>query len=275
MDRFNIRKAAVAGQFYPASAESIRRQIEEWRILPGKKSPVIGCMLPHAGYMYSGKVAAQTLAHIDLDQVKTVVLMGPNHTGYGVPFSIMAEGIWATPLGQVEINNALAQEILKGSKYLETDSMAHAYEHSLEVELPLLQFFKNAFQIVPIVFGSDDLKALQSTGQAIAAAIERLKLQGTVLLAASSDMTHYEPAQQAKRKDQLALQQIMQLDEQGLLEKVRSFDISMCGYAPVISMLAAAKALGAHKAQVVTYSTSGDVTGDDSSVVGYAGVLIH
>jgi AmmeMemoRadiSam system protein B len=237
------------------------------------KQDCLACMLPHAGYMYSGKVAAETVSHINVR--KKAILLGPNHTGYGTPFSIMTEGAWQTPLGDALIDSALAKMILSRSKYLKEDAMAHMYEHSLEVELPFLQYFRNEIEIVPIAFLSEDLSALKQVGKEIATAISVSGSKDSVMLVASSDMTHYEPQEEASRKDSEAIRAITELDEDKLFSRVRDLGISMCGYAPAIVMISAAKELGAKTAKLVKYQTSGDVTQDRVSVVGYAGIIVY
>lgn len=230
-------------------------------------------MLPHAGYMYSGMVAALTVSRVIVKD--TVVLLGPNHTGMGSAFSIMASGSWQTPMGDVGIDEELASAMIEGSSYLERDEMAHIREHSIEVEIPILQYFRKDFKIVPIAFGSDDLEALTDVGKAVAGALMRRGQEKTSLIVASSDMTHYESAANARKKDESALEAVMNLDARGLWQTVRSRGITMCGYMPVIVMITAARELGASKAELVRYATSGDVTQDNSSVVGYAGVIIY
>lgn len=268
-----IRHAFVAGQFYPAAARDIKKQIDAFFDAKMAKTNALACMLPHAGYQYSGKVAALTLASINIRE--KVILLGPNHTGRGPMYSIMVEGAWQTPLGQVDIDASLAKEILSGSKYLEDDFLAHAQEHSLEVELPFLQYFKSNFEIVPIAFMSNDLAALKQIGEEIAAAIKNSKLEDKVLLIASSDMTHYESLGDAETKDRLAIEAILGLDPDRLMLTVKRFGISMCGYAPVIAMLSAANSLGAKSARLIKYQTSADATGDKSAVVGYAGIIFN
>lgn len=272
MENSNVRKAVVAGQFYPATASGLKKQIEKFLDKGAKKIDALGCMLPHAGYTYSGKVAVETACHMNIRD--KVILLGPNHTGHGLPFSIMTEGIWQTPLGEVAIDSALAKQLLKNVKSLEDDDLAHLYEHSLEVELPILQYFKSGFEIVPISFLSDNLTALKTIGKEIAESILSAGLKDSILLLASSDMTHYEPQAEAEKKDKAAIEAILELNEDKLAERIRELDISMCGYAPVIVMLAAAKLLGAKKAELIKYQTSGDVTGDKDAVVGYAGIII-
>ncbi len=163
MKEIKIRKPAVAGQFYPSSVQGLKRQIDALIDKKTSRMDVIACMLPHAGYMYSGSVAGKTLSRINIKD--KIILLGPNHTGYGLPFSIMTEGIWQMPLGEVKVDSELARQILNRSKYLQDDSLVHAYEHSLEVELPFLQYFKTDFEIVPIVFLSDEFKVLREIGE--------------------------------------------------------------------------------------------------------------
>ncbi|MCQ9207908.1 MAG: AmmeMemoRadiSam system protein B [Omnitrophica bacterium] len=266
-----IRKAQAAGQFYPASASGLDKQIKQLIEENAEREDALGLLSPHAGYIYSGKVAACCFSRIKL--TKTVVILGPNHTSLGAPFSIVSSGRWQTPLGNVEINSSLAKEILKASKYLQEDSQAHTYEHSIEVQLPFLQHFLAEVKIVPIVVSIADFKTFDQIGKAIAEGIK--KLGEKILVIASSDMTHYEPQQKAKANDNLAIEAILQLDGRELLERIRRFNITMCGYGPVISMLSAVKALGAKGARLLKYETSGKTSGDYSSVVGYAGIVVQ
>lgn len=272
MEKIKLKKPVAAGQFYPASAKELRKQIEGFIQKDTQKSDVIACILPHAGYIYSGKTAADTVSRINIKD--KIILLGPNHTGNGAAFSIMSEGSWQTPLGEVKIDNALAKEILGHCRYLQDDELAHLEEHSLEVELPLLQYFKSDFSIVPIAISSDNLKILKEIGRGIAEAVIKKGLKGSILIVASSDMTHYEPQKTAEKKDFAAIEAILALDEDMLAQRIKTLDISMCGYMPVIVMLSAAKALGAKEAKLIRYSTSADATGDNSSVVGYAGLTV-
>jgi AmmeMemoRadiSam system protein B len=273
MGLVKIRKASVAGQFYPATAEALKNQIESLCDAHADKTDCLACMLPHAGYIYSGRVACETVSRIHIKD--SILLLGPNHTGFGPAFSIMTQGAWQTPLGEVEIDADLAGRIVKDSNYLESDSLAHAYEHSLEVQLPIFQYFKPNFKIVPMIFLSDDLQELKTVGQEIAAAIEKSDKKESVLVVASSDMTHYEPKSEAEKKDKEAIEAILALDENRLMEKTRRLGISMCGVAPVVVMLTIAKRLGARTASLIKYQTSADTTGDSESVVGYAGIIIR
>ena len=274
MENANLRKPAVAGQFYSESSQKLKKDIE---ILLGNKKPApkeaIAAMMPHAGYIYSGEVAAATAASLIVKN--RIVILGPNHTGYGVPFAILTEGIWQMPFGDVEIDSELAASILKYSNTMEEDAIAHTYEHSLEVELPFLSYFNPDIKIVPIVVSAGDLRVYKEIGREIAATIKKMNIQKDTLIIASSDMTHYEPQNLAEKKDKEAIEAILELNEDKLMDKVERLNISMCGCAPAIIMIAAAKALGAKKGELVQYQTSGDVTGDRTSVVGYAGIIVH
>lgn len=272
MNGAKLRLPAVAGSFYPASRKLLEDQISGLADKEAAKSGCLGCVLPHAGYIYSGNVAAKTVSRIIIPE--KVVLFGPNHTGKGKEFSLMAEGAWRTPLGDVEIDSSLAEIIAAGSAYLEKDSLAHLEEHSLEVELPLLQFFKSSFKIVPIAIRSADFTAIKKLGREIAVNLIKAKLEKSVLCLASSDLTHYEPQEIAAGKDKQAIEAILELNEDKLIQRVRELDISMCGCAPVATMLACVKALGAKEAELVKYETSAAASGDTSSVVGYAGIII-
>lgn len=268
-----VRKPAVAGQFYPSDKTSLSDNIKGFIDTNAKKIDAKGAILPHAGYVYSGLVAGQTASRLSVKD--TYIILGPNHTGYGKPFSIMTEGSWNTPLGDVAIDSELAKGILKESQLLEEDSLAHMYEHSIEVEIPFLQYFKKDIKIVPVVVFPDDIKQYKKVAEAIATAIENSGRKDKIMIIASSDMTHYEPKESAEKKDKQAIDAILELDEDKLFDRVKKLNISMCGYAPAIIMLAAAKLLGAKKAELIKYQTSGDASGDYSAVVGYAGVIIY
>jgi len=266
-----IREPVVAGQFYPASPSELRAIIKDFVDEKAVKGEVIGLISPHAGYIYSGSVAGAVISRIKFRD--TFIIMGPSHTGRGKPLSIMTEGVWKTPLGEVDIDSELAKQILATSSYLEEDHLAHQYEHSLEVQLPFLQYFKPDIRIVPITFSYGSGAAYKEIGKTIARAIKELNRE--VVLIASSDMTHYEPQESAQSKDNQAIEAIVNLDEDELLKRVEELNISMCGYAPAVSLISAAKELGAKRAELVRYQTSGDTTGDYSSVVGYAGIIIN
>lgn len=265
-----IRHPVVAGQFYPGSPSSLEAQIEAFIDEQAPKEEVLGLISPHAGYMYSGPVAGAVISRIKCKD--TFVIMGPNHTGLGQPFSIMTEGTWTTPLGEVEIDSELGKRILEASPRLKQDHIAHLEEHSIEVQIPFLQYFKRDVKIVPIVLAPSIGAAYKEIGRGIAGAIRDLDREAVIM--ASSDMTHYEPQESANMKDNRAIEAILELNEDELLKRVEEFRITMCGYAPTVALLSACKELGAMKAELVRYQTSGDITGDYRSVVGYAGIII-
>lgn len=265
-----IRKPAVAGQFYPLDSTVLEKQLSTLLDKKAEKVDCLGAISPHAGYAYSGPVAGRVFSR--MNPKKVFVILGPNHTGYGKTFSVMAKGSWQTPMGKADIDEELAEIMLKNSAYLEEDETAHAYEHSIEVQLPFLLYLKKDFKFVPVVVSQSGLDAYKKLGLEIAKSI-KASGKDTVIIA-SSDMTHYEEHKSAKAKDKLAIDAVLKLDPDQLMKTVSENDISMCGCAPTIVMLAAAKELGAKKAELVDYKTSGDTSGDYSSVVGYAGIIV-
>ena len=264
------REAAVSGMFYPGSPIELRKTIAEMVDEDAVKEDAIGLIMPHAGYVYSGNVAGATISRVNVKD--TCIVMGPNHTGKGRPFSIMTNGIWKTPLGNVKIDSALAKRILANSKYLSEDYLAHISEHSIEVQLPFLQYFNQDVQIVPIILSHATGTVYREIGRAIAKAIEDSGKEALII--ASSDMTHYEEHQAVIRKDNMAIEAILELDEGELLERIRNNNISMCGSGPAVSLISAARELGAGESELVMHRTSGDTSGDYDSVVGYAGIII-
>ncbi len=264
-----IRKPAVAGYFYPKDPLRLREQIEQYILPKAEMIRATAALCPHAGYMYSGAVAGAVYSHLVIPQ--KVVLIGPNHTGLGARASIMTQGTWLTPLGKVEIDQDLALEILQNSRFLRDDPQAHLAEHSLEVQLPFLQYFRPDVSIVPIVLMGHSYELAQDIGQAVAQAIG----EEDVLIISSSDMSHYEPQEVAAAKDKRAIEAILRLDPQGLYNTVLKNNISMCGVIPTVATIIASLLLGAQEARLIGYMTSGDVTGDYSQVVGYAGVVIY
>jgi AmmeMemoRadiSam system protein B len=264
------RNPIVAGQFYSGTAAALYAEIERLIDADAPKERVIGLVSPHAGYVYSGAVAGATFSRVEFKD--TFVILGPNHTGRGVAFSIMTKGTWKTPLGKVKIDSSLGERILYQSDYLHEDTAAHLYEHSIEVLLPFLQYFKKDVRIVPIILATAEGTIYGEIGRSIAQAIKDWGKE--VVIVASSDMTHYEPDESARRKDTQAIEAILDLNEDELLRRVEELDITMCGYAPVVSLICASKELGAERAELVCYQTSGDTSGDYRSVVGYAGIII-
>jgi len=265
-----IRNPVVSGQFYPESPDQLRAMIEGFVDEKAAKADVIGLVSPHAGYIYSGPVAGAVISRIEFKD--TFVIIGPNHTGRGKPLSIMTQGIWKTPLGEIEIDSELGKHILATSSHLQEDSAAHQFEHSIEVQIPFLQYFKRDIRLVPIMLAYSSLAIYKEIGRELAKAIKDLNRE--VVIIASSDMTHYESQASAQRKDTQAIEAILDLNEDELFRRVDKLNISMCGYAPTVSLISAAKELGATGAELVRYQTSGDSTGDYSAVVGYAGIII-
>jgi len=265
------RPAAVAGQFYPARPQVLTRELERYLEKQVPQQTVIGCVVPHAGVMYSGHVAGAVYARLNLPP--TVVILGPNHHGLGAPLAIMSEGAWETPLGVVSIDAGLAAAIRSACPTLEDDPHAHRAEHSLEVQLPFLQHLKPDLRIVPIALGAGSYEPLHELGEALGAVLATVSPRP--LLVASTDLNHYEPESISRVKDHKAIDAILALDPRGLYDTVHRERITMCGYGPTVTMLTAARRLGAEKAQLIRYATSGDVTGDRTHVVGYAGLIVH
>jgi len=275
-----IRRPKVASQFYEGDAEALRAQISSCFLntLGPKKLPkinlqnhprkIVGLVCPHAGYMYSGPVAASAYYELSKDgKPETVVLLGPNHTGYGSVLALIRDGVWRTPLGDVEVDSKMADAILHETSSIDVDEMAHRYEHSIEVQLPFLQFlYGNKFKIVPICFQLQDYDTAVEVGSAL---VKTLKKTNTVVIA-SSDMTHYEPARVAATKDQAALKAITDLDAKLFYQTVETQNITACGYAPITATIIYAKGVNTKEAKLLSYHNSGDITGDYSSVVGYA-----
>ncbi len=264
------RQPVVAGRFYPGSADQLRQTIE--RLVDPQAAPgdVVGALVPHAGYEYSGAVAGATISRIAFKE--TFVVIGPSHTGLGRPFSVFADGVWRTPLGDVAVDGDLARLAVALSHYLEEDEVAHFQEHSVEVQLPFLQYFKPDVRIVPIVLASAEVDVYREIGRAIAGAVKETGREVVVL--ASGDLTHYESQASAEKKDRAGIEAILAMDEELLLRRVREMDISMCAYAPAAAMIAACRELGGGSPELVDYRTSGDATGDRTSVVGYAGMVV-
>lgn len=266
-----IRPAVVAGRFYAGDPQSLRQQIRECLPPPREKQRALGIVVPHAGYLYSGRVAAAVYSVIQLP--KRLVLLCPNHTGRGAPFAIQTSGQWKTPLGLAGIDEELGAAIKRSSPLFEEDWRAHESEHALEVHLPFLQYFCEDFLFVPICIGDHHLQPLLEIASALANSLRGC--DEPVLLIASSDMTHYESDAEARRKDQQAIEPMLRVDAEGLYRTVQSQAISMCGFAPATIVLSAARQLGATRGELVKYATSGEVSGDFHQVVGYAGILVH
>jgi MEMO1 family protein len=270
-----IREPAVAGRFYPANPQTLHDEIESYikpadKNQPEQKINALGCIVPHAGYMYSGHVAGAVYRRLDLPE--QIVILCPNHTGMGEPLAIMSEGVWRTPLGDAAIDEPLAAELKQAMPLLSEDEEAHRAEHALEVQLPFLQVLEPDFRFVPITVGTSNFSVLSALGTAIGNVLT--KRENRVLVIASSDMNHYESDEVTRVKDHRAIDQLLALDPRGLYDVVREGHISMCGYGPAVIVLTAACKLGATKAELIRYATSGDISGDKEMVVGYAGIAV-
>lgn len=270
-----VRRAAVAGRFYPSDPEDLRRDLNTYLNSSQNNSRepkrAIGCMVPHAGYVYSGHVAGAVFGALEIPEVCLVLC--PNHTGMGRPLAIMSEGEWETPLGSVPIDTALAAALKESFPALEEDEAAHGSEHAIEVELPFLQIRQENLRIVPIALGTRQFEMLEQLGETLAAVIT--SRAEPVLIVASSDMNHYESDAITRVKDGNAIEPILRLDARGLYDVVSQQCVSMCGVGPAVAMLTAARKLGAGCAELVKYATSGDISGDRDLVVGYAGVIVN
>jgi AmmeMemoRadiSam system protein B len=265
-----VRQPAVAGQFYTGDEKTLRAELDKYVVSAEIKEKALGIIAPHAGYIYSGSVAGRVYGQVAVPA--DVIILGPNHHGIGALAAIYPEGEWLTPLGAVRINDRLAGLIRKHAPIVREDTTAHHYEHSLEVQLPFLQFARPDVTIVPICLGFSDFASCAALGNGIAGAIEEFRSE--VLIVASSDMTHYEPAADARVKDEQALREILDLNPEGLFKVCREMGITMCGVIPATVMLLAALQLGARQSKLVSYATSGDVTGDNKQVVAYAALMV-
>lgn len=269
----NLRPPVVAGKFYPLHETDLKATVSG--LLGAQESrtrrPALGVIVPHAGYVYSGTCTARTLAEVSIPA--RVIMLGPNHTGRGRAFSAAPHDLWRTPLGNAPIDHELLDALAAACPRIAREPDAHRGEHSLEVEVPFLQVLRPDVRIAPLLVGTHDLAALEEVGAALALVLSRLPEPALVLV--SSDMSHYEPADQARAKDEIALARIAALDPRGLHRDVTTHGISMCGMAPAVVALTALIARGATSAEVVAYTHSGEVTGDDREVVAYAGVVIR
>ncbi|MEP9411378.1 MAG: AmmeMemoRadiSam system protein B [Candidatus Brocadia sp.] len=265
-----IRQPAVAGSFYSKDAARLKGEIEGFVVRDCKKQAALGILSPHAGYMYSGRVAGDLYSRIKIPD--TVVILAPNHTGYGEPYSIWPGGLWRTPLGDVAVDEEVVDEMVHVCNLAEKDRDAHLYEHAAEVQIPFIQYFNPGSKIVVMVLSSGDIADLKNIGKSLSLVLQ--KLRPDALVVASSDMTHHEPQASANRKDRIAIDEILALNEDNLYNKVHEMHITMCGIYPAVTMLVCSKERGARKAELVRYETSGDITGDYDQVVGYAGIMV-
>jgi len=284
MKKPEIRKPTVAGSFYDGDTKSLNIQIENCflhKLGPGKlpstiikgERKIVGLISPHAGYMYSGPVAANGFYKIALGgKPDTIIILGPNHRGFGEDISIMAEGKWETPLGELEIDTDIAEKILKNSKIIRNDPKAHQYEHSIEVQLPFIQYiFGKNIKFVPICMTRQDINTDIEIAESICSSVTGKN----ILIIASSDFTHYEPQEYAENADKQAINAILNFDPKRLYDMIYQQNLSMCGPGPITVMLNICEILGAKKAELLKYATSGDITGMYDQVVGYASIIIR
>lgn len=277
-----LRKPAVAGVFYESGTESLKRRIEwcfEHELGPGdisdemgNKRNVKGLLAPHAGYVYSGPIAAHSYYKLVEDGFpETFIILCPNHTGLGSGVSTFIEGEWETPIGKVEIDSKFAEKLVSNADIIDSDSSAHLQEHSCEVQIPFLQYFSRDFKVVPVCMWMQDLETSSEVGISIKKTAE--ELERDIVVIASSDFTHYKPHDVAYQNDIQVLAAIKAMDEKLMMTRVGELNVTMCGYGPVASTIIASRELGAQNCDILKYATSGDITGDYSSVVGYASAV--
>ena len=266
-----IRRPVVAGAFYPGTSQGIESALDElWPPQGLPPEEVKAVIVPHAGWVYSGKVAALTFARVQVP--KNVVLMGPNHTGMGKPAAIMTDGAWLMPGGQVELDREFGCILKHQFEFIEEDAQAHLQEHSLEVQLPFLSRVNHGLKLTPLCLSGLSLGDCLELGRSLARSVDMFGKP--VLLVSSTDMSHYETVETARLKDRQAIDRILEMDPEGLYHTVRSQGITMCGFIPTVAALAAALELGATEVELIRYATSGDVNHDYQKVVGYAGLIV-
>lgn len=265
-----IREPAVAGTFYPGTKSILAEELGKYIQPSESKKKVIGLVSPHAGYVFSGKCAGKGFGAVDVPG--TVIILGVNHHGFGHPFAVDGHDSWKTPLGNAEIDKELRMALVTQSEIFETDNAAGSREHSLEVQVPFIQYLNPAAKILPVMVASGDPKRLAAAGKEIAALV---KDNPGVLIVASTDMSHYISVDRAREKDRMAIDKILALDPEGLCGIVAMERISMCGVAPTAIMLSAALELGAKKAEIIDYTNSGVVMGDYNRVVAYLSMIVY
>jgi hypothetical protein len=266
-----LRLPAVAGRFYPSNPAELSALVRKYSS-SGTRHPAISvraCLVPHAGYVYSGQVAGAVLGGIVLP--KKIIILGVRHSPRGEPIAILSSGAWRTPLGDAPIDELLAVALRKACPLLREDGVAHSAEHSLEVQVPFLQVLAPGFTFVPVALGTIHFESLVSVGEALAQVLDDSN-EG-VLLLTTSDLNHYEDDATTRIKDHKAIEKLLALDPRRLYDTCRNEEISMCGLGPAVAMLTALNVLGVKKSELVKYATSGDVSGDRDAVVGYAGMI--
>jgi MEMO1 family protein len=266
-----LRLPAVAGRFYPSNPSELTSLVNKY-VVADRSSPPIpvrACLVPHAGYVYSGHVAGAVFGRIALP--RKIIILGVRHYPRGEPAAILSSGAWRTPLGDARIDEEMAEALKKTCPLLREDGAAHSGEHSLEVQLPFLQTLAPDFTFVPVALGTVRFESLVDVGEAIGRVVDGSKEE--VLLLTTSDLNHYEDDAVTRVKDRKAIHQLLTLNPRGLYDTCRDEKISMCGLGPAAAMLTALNALGVKKPELVKYATSADVSGDRSEVVGYAGMI--
>jgi MEMO1 family protein len=266
-----LRLPAVAGRFYPSDAAELTALIHKYTGTDPGHAPTAAraCLVPHAGYVYSGHVTGAVLARVALP--RKIIILGVRHYPRGEPAAILSSGAWRTPLGDARIDEEIAEALKKACPLLREDSVAHSAEHSLEVQLPFLQALARDFTFVPVALGTVQFESLVSVGEAIARVLAAS--QENVLLLTTSDLNHYQDDATTRIKDRKAIEQLLALEARGLYDTCRNEEISMCGLGPAVAMITALKVLGVKKTELVKYATSADVSGDRDAVVGYAGMI--
>jgi hypothetical protein len=272
-----IRKPVVAGQFYPDKKEDLKDMIKycmEHKYGPGNKSltsneKIFGIIVPHAGYVYSGPTACHSYKSIAFQNPELVIIIGPNHFGIGRDAATMIDAQWQTPLGTVEVDSESAKQIAEISKFIEIDEYSHSQDHSLEVQIPMLQeILSNNFQILPIILRAQDMETAIDVGNTVS---EIAKKKNTIIVA-SSDFTHYEENSFAHHQDKALIEPILEMNIEKFYQVLNERRVTACGYGAMASTMIACKNLGATKGELLSYATSGDVSGDTESVVGYSAI---
>ena len=272
-----VRTPAVAGMFYPGQKNELVSVINECflhKYGPGKKPPsdtkekIFGVICPHAGYMYSGPVAANSYYLISSYHPDLVIILGPNHWGIGCNVAVMKDGVWQTPLGQVEVDSDAVANLSKISDAIELDFFSHTKDHSLEVQVPMLQKIYSRFKILPIILIDQSYEMAKELGPAVAKIAKTKK----TMIVGSSDFTHYEPNDYAHTQDEALIEPILRLDLDGFYDVLKRKNVSACGYGAMATTMVACKELGATEGRLLRYATSGDIAGEKSSVVGYASI---
>jgi len=265
-----VRPPSVAGRFYPGDRIELEKTVDARLAKAAQPHRALGCVVPHAGYVYSGHVAGAVYGTLALPH--RFIILGPNHRGLGHPLATTLHGVWATPLGDAVVDEQLAKGLVEAMPLIRDEEVAHRVEHSIEVQLPFLQRAVKEFTFVPICVGASDINTLLALGEAIFSVIQRLA--EPMLIVCSSDMNHYEPDDITRIKDAQAIAPMLALDPAGFHQAVHAARISMCGVAPAVAALHACAKLGATQGKLIKYATSGDVNGDRSYVVGYAGIAL-